>query len=119
MLSTLVIRMAGPGDEAALRRLAELEGKPPPNDAQLLVAEVEGEVLAALPLGGGRPLANPFRSTAPLVEMLRLRVAQLLCSPRRKRLRSLLARLLRAGAGGRPATAPATPGNAGLLLPRD
>jgi hypothetical protein len=117
--STLVIRMAGTRDGAPLARLAQLDGQPGPEPARLLVAEVEGEVLAALPLDGGRPLADPFRPTASFVEMLMLRAAQLRGAPPRRGLRGWLSRLLGAGAHSRPATAPATPGNAGMLIPRD
>jgi hypothetical protein len=34
-------------------------------------------VVAALPLDGGRPLADPFRRTAGAVELLALRARQL------------------------------------------
>jgi hypothetical protein len=41
------------------------------------VAEVSGEVVAALPLDGSRALADPFRRTKHLVAMLELRAQQL------------------------------------------
>ena len=41
------------------------------------MAEVDGRVLAALPLRDGRALADPFRRTADLVALLELRAAQL------------------------------------------
>jgi hypothetical protein len=120
--STLVIRMARPQDDPQLIRLAELDGHrldPALQQARLLVAEVEGEVLAAVPLDGGRPLADPFRRTASLVEMLELRAAQLHAEPPRRGLRAWLSRMLRTSDRGRPATAPATPGNARMLIQRD
>jgi hypothetical protein len=73
----VLIRSSGPEDEAALVRLAQLEGRPRLHRFRVLVAEVQGEVLAALPLGGGEPISDPFRPTASLVEMLKLRAAQL------------------------------------------
>jgi hypothetical protein len=73
----VVIRPAHPEDEMAVRRLAQLEGRPQPGASAVLLAELEGEVLAALPLGGGRAIADPFRPTAELVAMLKLRAAQL------------------------------------------
>jgi hypothetical protein len=80
---------------------------------------VEGEALAALPLDGGEPIANPFRPTAALVEMLMLRAQQLSGVPlKRPGLRARLRRILRGG-DGRPAMAPATPGNERLLIPHD
>jgi hypothetical protein len=117
--STLVIRVAWPADDAALARLAQVDGHRELDSAQLLVAEVEGEVLAALPLDGGEAIANPFRPTAALVEMLKLRAAQLRngAAPRRG-LRAQLSRILRGGTHG-PAVAPATPGNARMLISRD
>jgi hypothetical protein len=117
--STLLIRMAHPDDDKMLGRLAQVDGRPPLDHSRLLVAEVEGEVLAALPLDGGAPFADPFRPTASLVEMLKLRAAQLLAEPPRRGLRAWLSRVLGTQAGGRPATAPATPENGRLLIPRD
>jgi hypothetical protein len=75
--AAVLIRSSHPEDEAALVRLAQLEGRPRLRRFRVLVAEVQGEVLAALPLGGGEPIADPFRPTASLVEMLKLRAAQL------------------------------------------
>jgi hypothetical protein len=121
--STLVIRMARPEDDAVLARLAQLDGyrhmDQPLEHRRLLVAEVEGEVLAALPVDGDHPLADPFRPTASLVELLELRANQLRPEPPRRGLRAWLSRALRNPARGRPATAPATPGNAGMLIERD
>ena len=116
--STLVIRMARPDDDPALSRLAELEGRPPLEHSRLLVAELEHEVLAALPLDGTAPVSDPFRPTAQLVEMLKLRAASLGARPPRQGLRAWLSRL-RGKARGRPASAPVTPGNAAMLVPRD
>ncbi len=76
----LVIRAAGAQDHAALRRLAQLDGKPRPQTADLLVAEVDGEVLAALPLDGGATIADPFRPTAELIDLLCMRAGQLRCA---------------------------------------
>lgn len=70
--SEVILRLATTGDAAALHRLAELEGRYAIDAATgpVLVAEVRGEVLAAKPLGGGDTLADPFRSTAWLAELL-------------------------------------------------
>ena len=75
----VVIRLANFADEAALRHLAEIDGHDVPSRS--LVAEIHGELLAALPLDGGPAAANPFRPTAELVEMLKLRAAQLRGEP--------------------------------------
>jgi hypothetical protein len=72
----LSIRAAGPSDRAAVSRLAALDDAPAV-PAAALVAEVDGHVVAALPLESGRPIADPFEPTADLVALLRLRARQL------------------------------------------
>ena len=76
MLMALKIRQADPVDEDAIRRLAALDSAEAP-DGELLVAESGDELVAALPVGGGRPVADPFRRTAEVVDLLRLRASQL------------------------------------------
>ena len=61
---TLIIRMAVPGDAPALRRLAQLDSAPPPEQVPMLVAVVDGDVCAALPLSGGTAIATPSRASA-------------------------------------------------------
>jgi hypothetical protein len=77
----VVIRAAAPADEAAIERLAQLEGIPRPQASVVLLAEIDGEVHAALPLPRGSAIADPFRPTVELVEMLKLRAAQLRGEP--------------------------------------
>jgi hypothetical protein len=92
----IVIRGAGEGDARALRRLAHLEGRWLSPQLRILVAEVDGEVQAALPVNGGEALADPFRHTAALVEMLRLRASELRAGTEqrpRRGLRALIAQL--------------------------
>jgi hypothetical protein len=43
----------------------------------MLVAERDGVLVAALPLSGGRAIADPFELTAGVVGLLELRRAQL------------------------------------------
>ena len=73
----VVIRAAGPQDEAAIDRLAQLDSRPRPRAPVVLLAELDGEVLAALPANGGPAVADPFRPTVELVGMLKLRARQL------------------------------------------
>ena len=80
---TLTIRMAVPADAEALGRLAQLDSAPPPAPVPMLVAEVGGELRAALPLDGGPAIADPFRQTAELVAILAERTRQL-APPRRR-----------------------------------
>ena len=72
----IAIRRAGIADAASLRELAELDSAAP-LEGPVLVAVVEGRVWAALALDDDRAIADPFLPTAPAIELLRLRVAQL------------------------------------------
>lgn len=64
------IRLAYPDDEPSLQRLAALDSQPLP-EGRLLVAEVGGELWAAVGIGGGRHVvADPFHRTATLVSLL-------------------------------------------------
>jgi hypothetical protein len=88
----VTVRHAHVGDEAALARLAALDGARP-LAGPVLVAESDARLLAALPLGAGRAIADPFEPTAELVSLLELRAAQLDEKPGRRvgdRLRALL-----------------------------
>jgi hypothetical protein len=96
----LTIRLAVSADAAALGRLAELDSAPPPAPVPTLVAEVGGELRAALPLDGGPAIADPFRRTAELVAILAERRRQLVPPPRRS------ARRWRLPRAPRPAPAP-------------
>src|SRR4051812_24208458 len=69
---SVVIRTAGLGDRELLERLAALDSAEPPT-GRVLLAEVEGEAHAALELGSGRFVADPFRPTRELRELLTLR----------------------------------------------
>jgi hypothetical protein len=66
----VTLRLAGDDDEAAIARLAQLDSRPVP-PAPLLVAERAGRIDAAVSLSAGDVLADPFRRTAELVELLR------------------------------------------------
>jgi hypothetical protein len=78
---TVSLRLCSVHDDEALERLALLNGVPVPG-GRFVVAEVDDELVAALPLRGGVPLADPFRPTAHLVPLLELRAAQLDAQPR-------------------------------------
>jgi len=77
----LVLRRSTAEDEQALARLARLDSAPRPT-GPMLVAEVEERIVAAVPLGGGRPIADPFRPTADIIELLEVRAE--LASPVRR-----------------------------------
>ena len=81
------IRRSTPGDEAALARLAGLDSASPPR-GPALVAEADSRMLAALPLGSGRPIADPFHPTAELLALLELRRTQIESAGSRSQSRS-------------------------------
>ena len=69
----ITIRPSTNDDAQALAQLAAVESRELPA-GQLLLAEVEGRVVAAAPLDArSAPLADPFRPTAEIVELLKLR----------------------------------------------
>jgi hypothetical protein len=68
----VVIRSSSEADSGRLQRLAVLDSAPAP-DGPMLVAERDGVLVAAVPVGGGRAIADPFEPTAGLVRLLELR----------------------------------------------
>lgn len=70
----IIIRAAEPGDEARLEVVAGRDSSEMP-EHPMLVAEVGGDIRAAISLRDGRVVADPFHRTAELVEMLRIRAA--------------------------------------------
>jgi hypothetical protein len=74
--SEITVRLADYTDARALLDLAALDSAQVPA-GDLVVAESDGEIVAAMPVDGGRPIADPFRGTALIVQMLELRAAQM------------------------------------------
>jgi hypothetical protein len=68
--ASLTLRHATSADEAALGRLAALDSSRVPS-GELLVAELDGELVAALSVDTGAAIADPFRHTAAIVDSLR------------------------------------------------
>jgi hypothetical protein len=77
------LRLCTVADDCALERLAALNERPLPF-GRLVVALVDGRLVAALPLAGGHVLTDPFVATSGLRRLLELRAAQLR-APRRRR----------------------------------
>ena len=71
----IIIRTARGEDAGAIARLAALDEAPVPCGAALL-GFVDGELAAAKPLGRGVTVADPFRRTAALVDLLDLWAAR-------------------------------------------
>jgi hypothetical protein len=88
----VVLRRSTARDAVALARLAQLDGAARPVGA-VLVAELAGEIVAAVPVAGGRAIADPFRPTAELVELLRARTRKPAPSRRLPRLPHLRPRI--------------------------
>jgi hypothetical protein len=72
----VTIRPAFPDDAPAVARLAALDSQRVPL-GPLLLAEIGGEPWAAIALETARVIADPFRPTAALVDLLRRRALQL------------------------------------------
>jgi hypothetical protein len=73
---SVTVRLAADNDRRALRRLAERDGRAVPR-APLLVAEVGGALLAARSIEDGTSVADPFRHTTHLAELLALRATHI------------------------------------------
>ena len=80
----VTLRLAEATDTRRLAVLAQLDSAPAPR-GPMLIAEVDGRLRAALPLDGGPPVADPFRRSADLVALLRMRAGQMSDQPGRRR----------------------------------
>lgn len=76
MDNSVLLRFAFPDDALALARLAALDSAPP-LAAPVLLAEIGGQLRAALSLADGGVIADPFHPTTDLVDLLRARARQL------------------------------------------
>jgi hypothetical protein len=70
--TALTIRRATATDAFALRRLAAIDSAAPPT-GEVLLAELGDELWAAVSVDTGAAVADPFRPSADLVELLRFR----------------------------------------------
>jgi hypothetical protein len=68
----LTIRRATAADEFSVRRLSALDSSSPPT-GEVLLAEMGDELWAALSVDTGAAVADPFRPSRDLVDLLRLR----------------------------------------------
>jgi hypothetical protein len=75
-MTDITVRRAVPADHSELERLAALDSARPPR-GPALIAEADSRLLAALPIGSGRPIADPFEPTTAIVALLQLRAEQL------------------------------------------
>jgi hypothetical protein len=70
--TALTIRRATAADAFALRRLAVIDSAAPPT-GDVLLAEMGDELWAAVSVDTGDAIADPFRPSGDLVDLLRFR----------------------------------------------
>jgi hypothetical protein len=85
-LEPVTLRFSFPDDAEALARLAMLDSSEVP-PGPLLMAEVAGELRAALSLSTGSVVADPSQPSTEVVELLRARASQLRAERRPRALR--------------------------------
>lgn len=90
---SVTLRFGSVADRRPLARLAELDRSVAPA-LPVLLAEVDGQLWAAVVLSNGTVIADPFRPTSAIVQLLLARAAQLCTEPRR---RGFLTRVLARG----------------------
>jgi hypothetical protein len=71
--ASLTIRHATATDEADLIRLAALDSSRVPS-GELLVAQVDGNLVAALSVDTGAAIADPFEHTAAILDSMRAQI---------------------------------------------
>lgn len=79
----LTLRRYSADDHNPLARLAALDSSKPPHQP-VVVAEVEGELRAALSLNDGSLVADPFHLTRGVADLLRAYARQLDAPPERR-----------------------------------
>ncbi len=82
------MRLAGDADIEQIERLAQLDSRRAPR-GPVLVADVEGDLWAAVSLDDGHGVADPFHPTGELLALLTTRAQQLRRGNGRRRTRDL------------------------------
>jgi hypothetical protein len=82
--ASITIRPAYADDQRSIARLAVLDSAEIPS-APMLLAEVDGELRAALSLDDGAVIADPFFPSVHLVELLNSHAAATTPAPARRR----------------------------------
>jgi hypothetical protein len=91
-ITPVTIRAANADDQLALTRLAALDSAEQPPAGPIVVAEVGGELRAALSISDRSTIADPFHRTAAMIELLSAYAdASARPKTRRRRLRLRLA----------------------------
>jgi len=79
----MTIKFSTEADRERIRRLAELDSKPAPQ-GDVLLAEVQGRLVAAIGMDGS-VIADPFERTGAVVQVLRSQLAGEPTRPARRR----------------------------------
>jgi hypothetical protein len=79
----ITVRRLGADDAAAVTRLAQRDTARVPS-GDLIGAELDGHLVAAISTTTGEAIADPFQRTAEIVDVLRLRASQLNRRPTRR-----------------------------------
>jgi hypothetical protein len=87
LTAPITIRLATPDDHLALTRLAALDSAVSAPPGRVLLAEIDGELRAALSIQNGSAIADPFHPTLHILELLRTHAAAEARHGARRRLR--------------------------------
>jgi hypothetical protein len=79
---SVLIRAARGSDGPALRRLAALDSRSLPA-GELVVAEADGQMIAAIATGSGTLIADPFRRTSDVAALLKVSTGRRSAAERR------------------------------------
>jgi hypothetical protein len=89
--TALTIRRATAADAFALKRLATIDSAAPPT-GEVLLAEMGTELWAAVSVDTGAAIADPFRPSGDVVDLLRFRAERISGHPHVRPLARLLPR---------------------------
>jgi hypothetical protein len=87
--TAVTIRRATDADAFALKRLAVIDSASPPT-GDVLLAEMGSELWAAVSVDTGAAIADPFRPSGDLVDLLRFRAERMADHPHIRPLGRLL-----------------------------
>ena len=101
----IAVRVLGEADGDALVNLSGRDSSSAPS-GEVLGAEIDGTLVAAVSLTNGASVSDPFRASGPVLELLELRAHQLgerthRRLPRRRSRADARGTLAGSGAGGR------------------
>lgn len=111
----ITIRRLTGDDHSAIARLAQRDSSRVPREP-MLGAEVDGHLIAAISTASDEVIADPFRPTAAIVDVLRVWANQIDSRPPPPRRRGLRSLFRPAGRRGNGSLSPSPPGAGGRVL---